>query len=86
MFSRLEIAKTAACWIAGGGAAAIAKQIIENNIDAPETLMDKIKVTAGTVVMCSMIGKQVSDYTSDKFDDCTAMFNTLQEQRNAVTE
>ncbi len=85
-----SVAKTALGFVAGGGAAIIAKEIIANNIDEPDTLIRKIKIVGGTVVIGVMVKKAVKDFINDEIDEMSENLAELKEeyrkQQVAATE
>lgn len=85
-FDRLAIAKTALCCITGSGATHVVRQIIDNNVNEPETLTEKIKIVAGTVVIGSMVGMHVRDFTSDKFDEMVIAAKAFMPSEDTKTE
>ncbi len=85
-----SVAKTVLGFVAGGGAAIIAKEIIANNIDEPDTLIRKIKIVGGTVVIGVMVKKAVKDFINDEIDEMSDDLAKLKEefrkQQVAATE
>ena len=69
MYDKLAIAKVIIRWTTVAGTAKIVKEVIANNIDEPETLVQKAKILAGTFAVGGLISSIVGDYTDDKVDE-----------------
>jgi hypothetical protein len=69
--NKLEIAKTVVSTIVGVGTAKIVGSIIGNNT-SPETVIDKMTITAGTFVLGSMVADITKRYTDAKIDQIAA--------------
>lgn len=74
-----SVAKSVIGFVAAGGASIIAKDIIANNIDEPDTLIQKIKIVGGTAVVAMMVRHAVKDFIGDEIDDIETNYNTLKE-------
>lgn len=66
--NKLELTKTVVSFVVGAGSSKIINTIIKNNV-APENLTDTITVTAGSIVLGSMVGDISQKYTSAKIDE-----------------
>lgn len=69
--NKLQIAKTVTSTIVGVGTAKIINTIIKNNV-APETVTDKVTVTAGTFILGGMVADISKRYTDAKIDEIAA--------------
>lgn len=69
--TKLEITKAAAKFIVGAGTSKIVSSIIQNNV-SPETLTEKVTITAGSIALGSMVADITSKYTDAKIDEIAA--------------
>lgn len=67
-FVTIDVLKSAVGFFAGGGASLIAREIIANNINEPETPINKIKIATGTVVVGSMVKDAARTHTDGIID------------------
>jgi uncharacterized SAM-dependent methyltransferase len=65
--TKLEITKVAAKFIVGSGTATIVRAIIKNNVQ-PDDIATKVTVTAGSIVLGSMVADLAARYTDAKID------------------
>jgi hypothetical protein len=72
--TKLEIAKSAAKFIVGAGTATIVRTIISNNV-TPEDITQKVTVTAGSIVLGSLVADVTSSYTGAKIDEIADWYN-----------
>jgi hypothetical protein len=72
--NKLDITKRVASTIVGLGTTKIVNDIVRNNTDT-ETTADKVKVTAGALVIGSMAADATSSYTDRKIDEIAAWWN-----------
>lgn len=77
---KATVTKSVLGFVAAGGASIIAKEIIANNIDEPDTLIRKIKIVGGTVVIGVMVKKAVKDFIDDEIDEITDNVAKLKEE------
>lgn len=66
--SKTDIAKNVVGLIVGAGTAKITKRVISNNIE-PEKKVDKVTVTAASLVIGSMASDATRKYTDAKIDE-----------------
>lgn len=72
--NRIELAKTAANLAVTFGASKIIKTIIHNNVQ-PETLIDQITVTAGSIAIGGLVAEASANYTDRRIDQAVAWYN-----------
>lgn len=73
--TKTEIAKKATSFVVGLGTTTIVRSIVQNNV-APENVTQKVTVTAGTVVLGSMVADVSKAYTDAKIDQVVAWWKT----------
>jgi hypothetical protein len=73
--TKIEVTKNVVSFVVGIGTSQIVKTVIKNNVQ-PENLIEKITVTAGAVVLGSMVADASRKYTDDKIDELVAWWNT----------
>jgi len=73
--TKTDIAKAAVGWIVAGGTALIVKGFIDNNTN-PETAMQKIGVTAASVVIGGMAKDATRKYTDEQIDKLIDYWNS----------
>lgn len=81
--NKLDIAKRVASTIVGLGTTKIVNDVIRNNTDT-ETTADKVKVTAGALVIGSMAADATSSYTDQKIDEIAAWWTKNITNRNST--
>lgn len=80
--NKIEIVKKVTTIVVGLGASKISATIIKNNV-ATENVIDKVTVTAGSVVIGMMVSDVTKKYTSDKIDE---LADSLREAKNKLNE
>ncbi len=80
MLATRGVAKSVIGFVAAGGASLIAKEIIANNIDEPETLIGKIKVAAGVVVVAGIVRDASKAHTDKKIDQIADFVTEVNEK------
>jgi hypothetical protein len=73
--TKLDITKTAVKIIVGSGTAKIIQGIVRNNT-SPESITDTVTITAGAIVVGSMVGDIAGRYTDAKIDEIAAWWKT----------
>jgi hypothetical protein len=68
-FNALSVAKLVTSTVVGVGAGKIVKNIIKHNVDAPETLIDKVSLLAGGWVLSGIVTTATKKYTDEAIDD-----------------
>ena len=68
---KLQLLKAVTNAVVGIGTAKIVSAIIKNNIE-PETVTEKVTVTAGSYVLGAMVADVTSRYTNAKIDEIAA--------------
>lgn len=81
--TKTDIAKAAVGWIVAGGTTLIVKGFIENNTN-PDTLMQKVSVTAASVVIGGMAKDATRKYTDEQIDKLIAAWNSAVNTVNAM--
>lgn len=66
--TKLEITKTAVSFVVGAGTSKIVVSIIKNNTQ-PENLTDTVTMTAGAIVLGTMVADVTKKYTDTKIDE-----------------
>lgn len=72
--TKLEIAKSAAKFIVGAGTATIIRTIISNNVQ-PDDIAQKVTVTAGSIMLGSLVADVTSQYTAAQIDKLADFYN-----------
>lgn len=72
--TKLEFTKTAVKFIVGAGTATIVRTIISNNVQ-PDDLPNKVAVTAGSLVLGSMVADLSSRYIGVKIDELAEWYD-----------
>lgn len=72
--TKLELAKAATKFVVGFGTATIIRTIAHNNVQ-PNDLPTKVAVTAGALVLGSMVADVATRYTDAKIDEVAAWYN-----------
>jgi len=68
-FNALGLVKLAASGVVGIGTGKIIGQIIKNNVAAPETMLDKVTVTAAAWVIGGVVTTATKKYTNETIDE-----------------
>jgi len=72
--TKLELTKAAAKFVVGFGAATIVRTIAHNNVQ-PDDLPTKVAVTAGSLVLGSMVADLSTRYLEAKIDEAAAWYD-----------
>lgn len=78
-FNALSVVKVVASGVVGLGTAKIVGSIIKDHVK-PETLIDKITVTAAASVISGIVTNATKDYTKQTIDDVVETAATLIDQ------
>lgn len=73
--TKLEIAKGVTSFVVGAGTSKIITQIIKNNTQ-PENLADTVTMTAGAIVLGTMVADISKRYTDAKIDEIAHWWQT----------
>lgn len=83
MFSKLNAVKFVASSVVGIGAGKIVGQIIKDNIK-PETMVEKVTMTAATFAIGGLVAAAAKKYTSDQIDEvASAVVRTVTVMKEA---
>lgn len=72
--TKLDIAKAAAKFVVGAGTSKIVHAIIQNNV-SPETITEKVTITAASITLGSLAADISAKYTDAKIDQLAAWYN-----------
>lgn len=78
-FDKIKIVKFVATGIVGMGTGKIVGRIIKNNI-TPETLIEKVTVTAAAWVISAVITKATKGFVDEQIDDAVETVSTIVEK------
>lgn len=79
--NNIDITKSIVGFAVGSGVAKIVKDVIANNINAPEKTVTKLVTYAGGAVIGMMAKDATKAYASTKIDSYVATFKEAKEKR-----
>lgn len=82
----LAVTKFCARTVVGIGVGKIVREIVANNINDPESLVNKVTVGAGAVVLGSMVASASSDHVEAKIDEIAQAFRNFKEKTKETKE
>lgn len=83
--TKVDIAKSAVGFVVGSGAYMIASAIIKEHV-APETMPQKVKIAAGSMVLAMMVADAATKYTDRTIDGIVEAFDKAKQNLKASKE
>ena len=77
----LEIAKAAASMVVGIGTSKIVHSVIDNNVDTV-TVVDKVTVAAGSIVIGSMVGEATKKHLDTQIQAVVDKYHSIKNKQN----
>ena len=85
-FSKIGLVKGAAKLVVGLGVGKIVKDVIKNNVSAPESVVSKVTIYAATSVIVAVATTHTDKYVDDAIDGLIKVYDAVVKKKDQTED